>query len=650
MGGDHRVLDGSSVQWFRNFRFVVWWYGGAAVIWPSDDAVDRLKKRVVVRFFVVVLLGVGLASVFVPHLDNGFVYDDHPQIENNPWVTSGGPWLKPFQSDVWENLDGSRSSHAGYYRPLFTLMNRLLYHLGDGMPMSFHAASLGLHAASVCLVVLLMAVLGFDRWTAIAAACLFAFHPLVGDVVFWAGCLSEQLMLVGFLSAFALMLVARRYSGWKRTALGASSLACAIAALFSKETALVIAPILALEAVTGPRETRRRHLLETAPMWAASALFLALRALVLKSSGLGGLYPDTWWSLSRAGEVLLWDLRRLAFPFPLTLFHEPPVRWDTAVGTFSGSAAILGLLGLGVWVLMKRHRWSFWMAWVVLPLLPPLTQLFFVQQTGLIVADRYLLMSLVPWCVVLVRAGVAVLERVFAPRRVVRIGAVVLAGACFLGGLVLADYGSAFQDDESLFLQASQISPDHPIVLAWLAELQMKQGRYDTAVRLLRRAIDVEPGRLNHHLNLGISYSRLGRRDDAIVAFQSALKVDDTVADPHLLLADALRDSGRVPDAVRHYEFALGLDPSSVAARVNLGTARYLDGDVAAAIGFWESALSDSPDNTDLLFNLGMAYRALSDFERSAAHLRRFLSKSGDSYRAQRESAKRWLVEMSGRS
>jgi Flp pilus assembly protein TadD len=601
------------------------------------------------RFWLpVVLLISGLAVVFIPHLDNGFVYDDHAQIEQNPWLVGDGSWTEAFRGDVWSEIGDGSGSHLKYYRPIFTTMNRIAYRAGNGSSRTFHVTSLGFHVISLALVGVVLTLLGFDRRQAFAAACLFAFHPLVGDVVFWAGCLSEQLMLVGFLAAFALTLWARRFEGSKRVTLTGIAVICAAFALLAKETSLVIAPLLTIEAFCSPRSTRRSRLLDTLPFWVLTAGFLVLRVAVLDSSGFGRLYPDLVWSITRTGYVLLWDIRRLVFPIPLTLFHDLPMGAGSLFPALAGGTTLLAICFGVIWWSAKKHRSFFWAAWILLPLLPPLTQLFFTLQTGLIVADRYLLMSLVPWCAVVVVAFNELISRFVPGPLQKRLAVLFLGGACFSGGMILHGYGQAFENDASVFERAAKYAPGSPTVSSWLAKLSMDEDNYEEAIPLLIRAIETEPSRLQHRLNLGIALTRSGRPQEAALAFEAALKIDPDFADSHQLLGEAYRDVGRLSDAARHWEIALRLDPDSVPARVNLGTYLYLQNEIAESITLWESALAVSPEHMDLLFNLGMAHRRIGDHQRSAVYLRRFLAIAGDSYRAQRETAQSWLAENLG--
>jgi Tfp pilus assembly protein PilF len=618
-------------------------------IFVADSGGDWWSRPLIRRLAVALLL-VGIAAVFIPHIDNGFVYDDHAQIESNEWLRSDGSWFRPFQTDVWEGLGGDDDRRLSYYRPLFTVVNRILYRAGNGSPRIFHSTSVALHLVSVWLVWLVLTQVGWGWRSAYAAACLFAFHPLVGDVVFWAGCLSEQLMLVGFLSAIGLTFSARAQVGTKRIAFQVLSVIFACMAFLSKETSLVLAPLLFIDAWAGTASERGRRLLATVPLWIATAGYGLIRMMLFESSGLGGFYPTVLWSISRSGLVLLWDLQRLVLPYPLTLFHYPSAWWGSAFAGAVGALALLSIAVAGLWVLLKRPPWLVWAAWIILPLIPPLTQLFFVRQTGVIIADRYLLLSLVPWCAVLVGVARAGLNRFGSLANRQLVGTVALVLVCVTGGVILSAYGATFENDEAVFSHASRHDPGNPIVLGWLAELRMKQGRHREAIPLLEQAIAREPGLVIHHLNLGITMSRLGRRAEAIEAFRVAVAINEGFPDAHLLLANSLRDSGEITEAARHYEVALNLDPGNISAQVNLGSVHYLEGDVPGAIAYWESALASSPDHVDLLFNLGLAHRTLENHERSKEYLRRFLARADDSYAAQKESARRWMREASGPS
>ena len=86
-------------------------------------------------------------------LPNGFVFDDHPAIEQNPVVQNlDGGWEALLSSDFWGTPLSSEASHHSY-RPLASLtlwFNRWLDPTGGAC--GFHAANVLLHGATVWLL------------------------------------------------------------------------------------------------------------------------------------------------------------------------------------------------------------------------------------------------------------------------------------------------------------------------------------------------------------------------------------------------------------------------------------------------------------------------------------------------------------------
>lgn len=597
-------------------------------------------------FLLGALLVAGLTlAVFAPHLDNGFVYDDHPQIEENPWVTQGGSWIEPFRHHVWEHKEGELGSGLKYYRPLFLIANRVAYEAGSGSPRSFHLLSLLLHLISVGLMAVVLVLLGFERWLALAGAALIAVHPIVGESVYWAGSLSEQMLLIGFLGALAGLEMAVRNQGLgHRLWVIVATLSCMFA-LLSKETAVVIAPILTVKAIVSVSSERRQRLLNVGPLWAATVAFLWLRSTVIQSSGLGDVFPKFSSSLNRAWSALMWDLEHLFYPFPLSPMYE-------LYGGESGSwSLLLGLLvvtfavGIAVRLVRERPVSAFWLAWLVLPLLPRLLQLFFRHQTGIVVADRYLLLSLVPFCALAVLGASRLLARVGVPGVGRRLGWIVLVGAMMVGAVATSRYGEVFASDETFFGRALEVAPANPLALNGSATILMARKQFPEAIELLQKAVEIEPRRAKTHLNLGIALSSTGRLEEAAASYRMAIALDGGISGAYLLLGDTLRDLGDLEEAAKHWQLELAVTPSSVPALVNLGTYTYLEGDVLGAIRYWEEATVLAPDNLDLLFNLGKAYGELGQHERAATYLRRFLATADSSYSNQILQAERWLKD-----
>lgn len=78
-----------------------------------------------------------------------------------------------------------------------------------------------------------------------------------------------------------------------------------------------------------------------------------------------------------------------------------------------------------------------------------------------------------------------------------------------------------WEDAAQQYQRALGLQPEHAIALRRLAEIQMKERDLEGAVKLLRRALVVEPDQFQAHYLLGQAYFRLG--DQAAAAREMAL-------------------------------------------------------------------------------------------------------------------------------
>src|SRR5262249_40243882 len=79
----------------------------------------------------------------------------------------------------------------------------------------------------------------------------------------------------------------------------------------------------------------------------------------------------------------------------------------------------------------------------------------------------------------------------------------------------------------------------------------------DDAVTALRKAIQLDPQRVEAYYNLGLVYKRKGQSDLSISAYKEALRLNPRMADAHLNLANLYMEKQQPRPALRHYEEAL---------------------------------------------------------------------------------------------
>ncbi|HEX2679506.1 MAG TPA: hypothetical protein VHM19_22800, partial [Polyangiales bacterium] len=220
-----------------------------------------------------------VAVAFAPALRNGFLWDDHLLISNNAALRSAAGLWRALTGDFWQtSIDiGSQSS---YYRPLVSLAYYAQFQLFGVDPFGYHVVSLLLHASCVLLVLdWLLARLAPEHagraaaFGAFAGAAWFAFHPTRSESVSWiSGCTDLWMTLLVLLCTRCL----RSERARVRMLLAP---ACAAAALLCKEAAVVLPPLVALDAwLLSPPEARRKGLRAAGALGGAMALVLVLRA------------------------------------------------------------------------------------------------------------------------------------------------------------------------------------------------------------------------------------------------------------------------------------------------------------------------------------------------------------------------------------
>jgi protein O-GlcNAc transferase len=96
-------------------------------------------------------------------------------------------------------------------------------------------------------------------------------------------------------------------------------------------------------------------------------------------------------------------------------------------------------------------------------------------------------------------------------------------------------------------------------------------GEERTALVALRRAVQVDPQRVEPHTALGYLFAARGQPEEAIAALETAVRLAPGYADLRYQLGLLYSDVGRVEEAERELQQALGVQPSYVLARLALG-------------------------------------------------------------------------------
>jgi tetratricopeptide (TPR) repeat protein len=140
-----------------------------------------------------------------------------------------------------------------------------------------------------------------------------------------------------------------------------------------------------------------------------------------------------------------------------------------------------------------------------------------------------------------------------------------------------------------------QESPDALFEQAQAAE---EARQVETAERLYRRVMKLDPGDPAAAFNLGNLLRGAGRKTEAEAVYRTAVKTDPAFAEAWYNLADLLDDQGRTPEAITSLERALAAEPSHRDAIFNLALLLQRTEHLSDAAAYWRRylALDDKSD------------------------------------------------------
>ncbi|MBM4182784.1 MAG: hypothetical protein FJ207_01010 [Gemmatimonadetes bacterium] len=480
------------------------------------------------------LVGVVAALVYANSLWNQFAYDDVHIIVQNPRIqtlsTLPGALTVPYWPDAY-------GQELGLWRPATTASLGVLYAIGGGSPVVFHAANVLGHAAASILVLLLCAAL-MPLVPSLVAGLVFAVHPVHVEAVSNLVGLAEVLSAVAVLLACLVHLKGPPVTGWPR--------ALAIGALFAvalgaKESGVTLPGLIFLVDAARQRlgfselgaYLRDRWRVYTVMAVVAVALlagrFLVLGSLANPFAPLGAdllqEVPRIW----TLAEIWTHYVRLWILPTELYADYSPnviPISFGWHSGNLVGVFTALGVLAMSLYAWRRpemapgsssARAAAFGVVWFVIAV-SPTSNAFFL--TGVLLAERTLYLPSVG----LALATGWLVSRMARGRPKLVAGALVVAlglssvrtwtrtptwhdNQTFFGTLVReAPHSGRAQwilGDE--FLKAGNISQG---LLSYRLAINMLGGHYVLVTDISQRLMEIERWRTAEYLLMGAWRSR----------------------------------------------------------------------------------------------------------------------------------------------
>jgi len=157
---------------------------------------------------------------------------------------------------------------------------------------------------------------------------------------------------------------------------------------------------------------------------------------------------------------------------------------------------------------------------------------------------------------------------------------------------VLVEHMKGRADKTGQFMLPVGESRENPDELFEQAQLAEAANDIDTAQRLYRKVIHIDPGDPTAAFNLGNLLRSVGHKVEAEAAYRAATKADPRFAEAWYNLADLLDDQSQPDKAVVCLKRALEADPNYADAIFNLGLLHQRDDRHADAAVYWRRYLA----------------------------------------------------------
>ncbi len=448
------------------------------------------------------LLLLVVAGLYGQSLGFGYVWDDRAFLLDDTLLREGS-WS-------WAAVARPVLPDTSYFRPLVLSTWMAEMQLFKLTPLYSHAVNVLLHGLSSCLLFALGCRV-FERYqgartAALWAALLYAAHPCLVEGVAW---ISGRFDLM----ATALLLAACAVAMAPASAARCAAVAVlALGAMLSKETGVLLAPLLVLLTLA------RHPAAPLAALWRGLWPYLLAYALaaalyfVLRSQGLGyasyvGFGPGQMLEAVLRYEVWLRTLSFYTF-MALAPFGDISVRhdWLVELGSYRQHVATLGAVLVLVLVVavgaLRRRTWALlWLGFYV-GLFPVLG--FFVINNGeTIGSERFLYLPLALLALALVALYLALRERYGRQRNVAFLGKALACGWLAIALFVTFTVASMWESDLRLWTWQYRVNPGNGLVrTAYLGALA--KTRSDEAQKEFEEEIERIRGRHGGQLPLNV--------------------------------------------------------------------------------------------------------------------------------------------------
>lgn len=507
--------------------------------------------------------------VYSPALFFQFVSMDDPErILNNPLIRSLSPGNigKIFTSIVYDT-----------YMPLTLFSYALEYHFVRLQPFLYHLDNILLHVAAVFLMFRLALALGLRQAAALAAAFIFAFHPMHVEPVAW---ISERKGVLYSVFYLASVLVYLKFLDSRQLKDYGFSLGLALLSILAKPMAVSLPLVLLLCDWFRKGFLKKEDWYNKIPF---AVIIVCLGGLTFVQSAhvlgqnIGSNPVFRFWAAA-------FYLKQFFFPVVLNPHYLPPM--PAIFSNFPYWTSVLIIAATGAAFVLWKNRWfRLSLLWWFLSIFFLLN--FDYPRFTQTVADRYM----------------------YLPS----------AGFCFFSGYVFERLWTGHS-----LSRAGRIAVSTGIAVFLLFRSFLYLGVWHDSFSLWDYAVKHSPQSFWAYNNRGKAYADRGDFEKALADYNQAVRINPYYAKTYISLAYLYENHGKYAQAMDNFSKAIFVNPGSQVALTGRGALFQRTGDAVSALADYDRALAVDPHyglayekRGELFMQTGQWQEALSDFKRS---------------------------------
>jgi tetratricopeptide (TPR) repeat protein len=549
-------------------------------------------------------LAISTFAVFYQVRNFAFVNLDDPiYVSENPNIQAG----ITLKAVKWAFTSG----YAANWHPLTWLSHMLDWQLFGSNAGGHHLTNLIFHIANTLLLFIVLQQMTSALWQSAFAATLFALHPLHVESVAWVSERKDVLSTFFWILTMWAYLQYVKHPSIIRYMLIILTFALGLMA----KPMLITLPFILLLLDYWPLERFGQRTFfylvrEKIPFIVLSAVSSVITFLVQRSSD--AVVSFTAFPLKfRICNALISYVKyicKMVWPAKLAVFYPHLAR---NVSFFYAVMSAVFLLAVTILIIRfaKKHRYLatgwFWYIGALVPVVG------LVQVGSQALADRYTYITLTGLFIIIAWGLPELLEKWRYRKIILCTSSLIVLFILTALTYLQVQY---WKDTVTLGRHALAVTENNCKVHYFMADMYLKQGRCDEAIRHSTEAVRIQPDYTDAINKLGVALHTAGKIDEAVGCYQKALDIDSHFAPANANLGFALVTKGNFAQAVRYFKVAL---ETTDTPRIHseLGYALLNLGRFQEAVIEYRKALSAMPDDPDVLNKLGYALTHSGEFD-----------------------------------